>query len=398
MHDQVLTFRQLIAPVPAETFFQNHYGQRPLHVEAPASRYEDLFSWPAMNDLLRMTTVWSNKCLEMSMNGRRLPAEAYCYEGTTRDNEKGWRPDFQRVRKHLREGASMTLNHVGRLTPELRSLSQTFEAVFGAPVNIFAFCSWQGVGAYPSHFDTGSVFVCQIDGRKTWNLYKGRMPNAAHTSGFTAGDLSQDVHERSKGEILQQIELKPGDFLYVPHGQYHDAVASSDVSLHLSIAVRHMVGHDFVNLLAADLPKDPLFREHLPHIDMGPAADQYRKRLSQRLSEIIENPQVGRELRQFLHAKAFEGVAEFELPRLADERFYRVRWMHFRLEEEGQVLVGPNHRAALAAAEAEWARWVLARDYFSSLTLAEQARPDQREQLTAWLREAETAGLIEVMA
>lgn len=398
MHDQVLTFRQLLAPVTAEAFFTEYFGRKPLHVRAPAERYEDLFSWAGINDLLRMTTVWSAKTLDMAMNGRRLPTEAYCYEGTTRENEKGWRPDFQRVHQHLKKGASMTLNHVGRLTPELRSLSQTFESVFGSPVNIFAFCSWQGVGAYPSHFDSGSVFVCQISGSKTWNLYEGRMPNAAHTAGYSGGEMSPEFNERSKGEISQRIDLQAGDLLYVPHGQFHDAVASSDASLHLSIAVRHMVGHDFINLLAADLPKDPLFREHLPHIDMIAAADNYRQRLSQRLAEIMENPQVGRELRQFLHAKAFEGIAEFNLPRLEGERFYRVRWMHFRLDDGGKELLGPNLRAALGAEEAAWAEWILARDYFSSLTLAENCAPEEQGRLASWLQEMEKTGLIEVMA
>jgi hypothetical protein len=398
MYDQVLTFRQLIAPTAAASFFKNNFGQRPLHVVGAGERYADLFSWAELNGLLRMTAIWSNKSLEMSMNGRRLPAEAYCYEGTTRDNERGWRPDFVRLRQHLDKGASMTLNYVGRLTPALRSLSQTFEAVFGAPVNIFAFCSWQGVGAYPSHFDTGSVFVCQIDGCKTWNLYEGRMPNAAHSPGCSAGDFPPDFHERSKGKVLQRIELRPGDLLYVPHGQYHDAVASSQVSLHLSIAVRHMVAHDFINVLAADLPKDPLFREHLPHIDAVAAAEGYRKRLSARLGEIIEAPQMSDELRRFLHAKAYEGVAEFDLPHLTEARVYRVRWMHFTMPEGDNVLQGPSDRAVLGDEEAAWARWALERDYFSSLAFAEACPPTQPERQMAWLRDAQTAGLIEVMA
>jgi ribosomal protein L16 Arg81 hydroxylase len=398
MHDQVLTFRQLIAPTTAQAFFNSHFGQRPLHVEAPSERYADLFSWDELNALLRMTAIWSNKSLEMSMNGRRLPTEAYCYEGTTRDNERGWRPDFERVGQHLKKGASMTLNYVGRLTPSLRSLSQTFEAVFGSPVNIFAFCSWEGVGAYPSHFDTGSVFVCQIDGRKTWNLYEGRMPNAAHSPGCSAGDFPQEFHEKTKGKVLHQIELNPGDLLYVPHGQYHDAVASSDVSLHLSIAVRHMVAHDLVNVLAGDLPKDPLFREHLPHIDAVAGSGGYRKRLAQRLGEIIEAQQISDELRRFLHAKAYEGVAEFDLPHIGEARVFRVRWIHFAMAEGENRLQGPNHHSTLDDEAAAWARWALARDYFSTLALAEAFPQTDPRARAAWLQEAQTAGLIEVMA
>jgi hypothetical protein len=159
-----------------------------------------------------------------------------------------------------------------------------------------------------------------------------------------------------------------------------------------------MVAHDFVNVLAADLPKDPLFREHLPHIDAVAAAEGYRKRLSARLGEIIEAPQMSDELRRFLHAKAYEGVAEFDLPHLTEARVYRVRWMHFTMPEGDNVLQGPSDRAVLGDEEAAWARWALERDYFSSLAFAEACPPTQPERQMAWLRDAQTAGLIEVMA
>ncbi len=402
MHDQAITFRELLAPVSAEKFFSEHYLKQPLHVSGPPDRFKDIFSWEDLNELLGKASLWSSKTLEIAKEGRLLPAEDYCYEGINRDNERTMRPDFNRVRAHLQQGASLGLNFIGRLTPGLRSISQTFEAVIGAPVNVTTFCSWSTVPAYGSHFDTTSVFVCQIAGSKRWNIYEGRMQHAAHTPGASAADFPQEHHERAKGRVLHEIETKAGDFLYIPHGQYHDAVATSEASLHISMAARHLVAHDFINLLSADLPKDPLFREHLPHIDaIGTEVEvSYRKRLAERLQQIITQPQLGQELRSFLHGKAFEGVVEFDLPNLGDEVcFYRVRWPVFRLRKEGEkhLLESPTSQLELSDAEAIIAEWVLDRDYFSSVTLAKTFRENPQTH-AKMLQVLQQSGVIERMS
>jgi hypothetical protein len=100
MEDQILSFRQLIAPLAPEAFFGEYFGKKPIHLEGDAPRYNEIFSWQDLNALLRMTTIWSDKSMELAMHGRSLPAEAYCYEGTNRDNLRCMRPDFTRVRQH----------------------------------------------------------------------------------------------------------------------------------------------------------------------------------------------------------------------------------------------------------------------------------------------------------
>ena len=47
---------------------------------------------------------------------------------------------------------------------------------------------------------------------------------------------------------------------------------------------------------------------------------------------------------------------------------------------------------------AAWARWALGHDYFSTLALAEAFPQTDPEERAAWLRDAQAAGLIEVMA
>jgi hypothetical protein len=399
MKNAGLTFRDLIAPVDAERFFGEVYRQRPLHVPGPPDKLVGVFSWIDLNAILRMTTIWSDHNCEVSLDGNTLRPEAYCYQGSNRDNVKSWKPDFAVVRTYLRDGATLTLNFLERLTPALQDLSQTLAAVLCAPVNCSAFLSWQGRRGYPSHFDTTNVFVLQIAGSKRWNLYERRLPGAAHTQGSRYIDFPQEHHERVKGAVLQEVTMTPGDLLYLPHGQYHDALATGEQSLHLSFAVRHLVAQDFVDMLARDLPKDPLFRTHLPQIDDLGGHERFRQVLGERLRQVVADPKVGEDLRGYLSKRAFELVGDFRLPDRGDPRLFRVRWLGRQLERQGAGwrLNGRQSQADLDQTEGAIADWMLRLDYFSDQDMAEDFAYLDPGLLARALERMRQLGLIEVI-
>ena len=372
MKPTVPTFRDLIAPLDAEAFFGRHYRQAPVYVPGDDEKFAAVFSWSVLNDLLRMSTIWSDHNCEVSKDGAALPPEAYCFQGANRDNVKAWKPDFAQVRAHMRGGATMTLNFLERLTPGLRSLSQSLAAVLCAPVNCSAFLSWERTRGYPSHFDTTNVFVLQIAGSKIWNVYERRLPRAAHTQGSRYIDFPQEHHERVKGRVLQEVRMTPGDFLYLPHGQYHDAICDGEHSLHLSFAVRHLVAQDFIDLLSRDLPKNPVFREHLPQVDDAHGHEIFRQHLGEQLKQVVADRQVGVDLRSYLDGRAFEIVSDFRLPDRGDPRLFRVRWLGRRLERQGTgwQLNGQGGRIDLDQTDGAVADWALQRDFFYDEDLA----------------------------
>ena len=244
-----------------------------------------------------------------------------------------------------------------------------------------------------------SVFVYHIAGTKKWHLYEGRMPNAAQLPGVVAADFPQEHHEKVKGQVLEEVMMTPGDLLYIPHGQYHDAIATGGESLHISVSVRHLVAQDFLNLLAQDLPKDPVFREHLPHIDSFGNDGPYRQRLADRLQQIITSPQISQQLRAFLHGKAYERTTEFDLPERGPAGTFRVRWMGSGLMRQGGVahIVCGNSQTELNEQEADIADWALDRDFFSSLELGERLGSKDPKIIGPVLQKFSQAGLIERM-
>ncbi len=100
---QILTFRELIAPVEPEDFFRDCYGKKALHIPGPPEKIAEVFSWKELNELLGMSTLWTDRSFELALNGRLLGPEEYRYPSANRENRPAMKPDVQRVWKLLRD-------------------------------------------------------------------------------------------------------------------------------------------------------------------------------------------------------------------------------------------------------------------------------------------------------
>jgi len=49
--------------------------------------------------------------------------------------------------------------------------------------------------------------------------------------------------------MIDQITLKPGDLLYSPRGQYHDALASKSSSIHLAFGLSYFKPIDLMAIM-----------------------------------------------------------------------------------------------------------------------------------------------------
>src|SRR3546814_5312450 len=93
---------------------------------------------------------------------------------------------------------------------------------------------------------TMDVFALHIEGSKTWRLYEGRANNPLDVPGYNWESLSPEQRERTRGKLQQEVAMQPGDLLYIPRGQYHDALASSEACLHLSFGITQQIGRAHV--------------------------------------------------------------------------------------------------------------------------------------------------------
>ena len=392
-----ISFRRLLTPVTPEQFFADYYGKQALHVTGDADRFSEVFSWRRLNDLLDMTGLWTATSLELAIDGRVLPPRDYCAPGVNREGAQAMIPDATRLREFLRRGASMTADYLDTLTPEVRTVALAIESALGASCACNAFISWEGKPGYGPHFDTLQVFALQIDGEKTWRLFEGRVRNAAEVPGFSPKGMSDEQNRRAMGKVRQEVVLRPGDLLYVPQGQYHQALASAGHSLHLSFGARRYTGADYLNILMRELPRHPLVREELPHFDDTAAHNAYVAQLADLVREALANPSNALLMRNFQREKAFERMPGIALPARERVEQYRVRGRVARLlEEDGawHVQIAGATRP-LPAAAAGFARWAAEREYFT-WDAGRRAHADKLEDaLRQALAATIEAGLVE---
>jgi ribosomal protein L16 Arg81 hydroxylase len=198
--------------------------------------------------------------------------------------------DEKEVQAYLDAGEPIVWNGARGATAALDRLSEELSAVFGAQVwaNIYS----TGVSRKPFdiHFDTHDVLAVQCDGRKEWLVSKVRIN--CPLDGPALAPATQRVLEETRAEALAQplmnIVTEPGDVLYIPRGQFHDARTVAGRSLHVTFAISPPTGMDVLQVLARMALRESLFREYLPHRTIDGDDAQTRTQLTRMGKRLLE--------------------------------------------------------------------------------------------------------------
>ncbi|MBU1324508.1 MAG: cupin domain-containing protein [Alphaproteobacteria bacterium] len=252
----------LLAPITPEAFHRDFDDRKPLHVPADAGASKrSLLGWDDFNALLDQSAVWTATTLKMVHDNRPIPPEQYCVLANTQSGMV-MRPSPAKVQALMAAGASVILGDVESLTPGLRALSADLSRRFAAQVGVNLYCSFGGVQAFGSHYDLHHVFAVQVEGEKTWRLYSNREADPVDLPDDSDGRARERLHAR-RGQLVQEIRMKPGDVLYLPRGQFHDALATEGASLHATFSVTPLYGRILFRLLESAAMQDPAFRRWL---------------------------------------------------------------------------------------------------------------------------------------
>lgn len=273
MSKRIETFADLIAPVGEDEFFAEYHDRKPLHIPAPApDKLDDVMNWETLSRVLSMTAIWTTNNLKLFLDTKPVPPEQYCRQAIDRNNQPALQPDAGKVKGWLQRGASIVANDIDTLTPGMASAADALERRLGGKAQSNLYCSWKSHQAFTTHFDTHEVFALHVAGEKVWRVYEGRLDNPIANEMFKS--LDDDYHLANRGEIAMEVNLKPGDLLYIPRGQYHDALASSEGCIHLAFGVTHIIGYDAMSLLFERALSDRVFRTNIPAREAGPEAQK----------------------------------------------------------------------------------------------------------------------------
>ena len=319
---KIKSFDDILYPITQKQFFAEYYNKKHLHIRAKENRFADVMNWDVLNDILNMQDVWSSQSLELVLDKNRIEPARYCNTAINRDHISLQIPDADKVTAFLEAGASLVANAIDTLTPNLRKISHIFENTLCAKSQANLYCSWKQRQAFASHFDTHDVFAIHFEGEKVWQIYEGRCETPINHVSFKS--LSREVHDEQKGKLLEEVELRPGDLLYIPRGLYHDALAASSGVIHIAFGMTSSIGVDLFNMLHGAMLQKPQIRANLPLPHEGDQAlKDYVANIQRELIGISSSDEFLAQVKALRDNFAFKRQ-EFHLPVSPDNAKYKV--------------------------------------------------------------------------
>ena len=262
------TLSDILAPMSEETFFSEYYDKKPLHIRGHADKFPNVMDFDILSRILGLNAVWSSESLSLMLDNNQVPPAQYCDPGS-RDGRAVQIPNAEKVSEFLKAGASLVAMDIDTLTPEISALADALEAGLSGKAQANLYFSSRRRQAFTSHFDTHDVFAVHTLGEKVWRIYQNKEPHPIRHAAFL---LPPEQAVTRRGDVLMDVTMKPGDLLYIPRGQYHDALASDDFSMHIAMGVTGIIGYDFVSALLESAIHDERFRVNFPRQAQGPDA------------------------------------------------------------------------------------------------------------------------------
>jgi len=359
------SFADILRPLSEEAFFAEHYDKSVVHIEGGADKFSSVMSWDILTSILNMTAIWSSASLQLVHDTKPVSPPKYCRSAKNRDGQMVLQPEGEKVMALLRRGASLVANDIDTLTPALRGVAAALEIALHGKAQANLYCSWKEHQAFGSHFDTHDVYAMHIAGEKLWRLYETRADvPIAHPLFKSYG---QEWHDSNRGKVAREIVMRPGDLLYIPRGQYHDAIATSDGTIHIAFGVTHVIGMDALDLFVSMAVSDPLFRGNMPRPSSDAAdAASWLAALGDRIAAFAKSDDAVSQMERYQKEFCYHR-AGFDLPVTPADPEYRLTGRNLTTVQKNGVwvLTGPKGTVPIPAGLEEPVSWIVGRDNFS---------------------------------
>lgn len=159
-------------------------------------------------------------------------------------------------------GATIVLQGLHRFWPPIIDFVRGMTSDVGHPVQTNAYITPPANRGFDAHYDVHDVFVLQVSGTKRWRVHEPVHHHPLADQPWT--DHREAIAERAKDEPVIDTVLEPGDCLYLPRGWVHSAEAQGDTSIHLTVGVAPLTGHDVATAMIEALASEEELRASLP--------------------------------------------------------------------------------------------------------------------------------------
>jgi hypothetical protein len=259
MHDIVFDLARLLRPVEPAAFFQNTWERQPLAVARQNPNYYcGLFSLGDVDAVVAFTRPKFLAPADFKKDGAAAPTFVQGLLPNDEQSTVPFYPDIAEVHRAFARGQTVIITAMQNRWAPVAALCRRLEAFFHCPVHTNLYLTPRGAQGFAAHFDTHEVFVLQVEGTKHWRFY-----GAARE--LPLADEQTTVAREQLGPPTLEVDLQPGDLLYMPRGHIHEAFTSDNLSLHLTVGVKVFRLADLLRLILEEFAAgDRRFRASLP--------------------------------------------------------------------------------------------------------------------------------------
>jgi 50S ribosomal protein L16 3-hydroxylase len=216
-------FKLTLAEFTLDDFMQHYWQQKPVVIRQGFKKFVDPISPEdlaglACEEQVDSRLVYKKRGKWQAENG---PFESYAHLGKT-----GW---------------SLIVQAVNHWSPEVAALVKPFDFIPKWRLDDVMISYSTPKGGVGPHIDLYDVFICQGSGRRQWRVGD----RGAHRQ-FAAHAALLHV---DPFDAIIDVELLPGDILYIPPGFPHDGV-SLETSMSFSVGFRGKSACDMLSGLA----------------------------------------------------------------------------------------------------------------------------------------------------
>lgn len=245
----------LIDPIKLETFFSEYWEKQYLHISRNnESLYQEIITFQDINEYLSRADIrYPN--IRLVQNGSEIPLSQYSQAYTYGTNLFQGHIDIDKVFALYNSGATISFQLLQHCIPKLSRFSNQLERELHFPTQTNLFLTPPGSQGFTAHYDTHSFFVFHIYGTKRWRLYDRpvRFP--------LLKERIYDDEAWEQREPTEELLLKPGDFLYVPRGVYHEADTSDSTALQITMGIFPLLWTDILRSALLQMEEDVIFRQ-----------------------------------------------------------------------------------------------------------------------------------------
>jgi len=297
-----------------DKFFLKHFGINYLYKPEFIDNFEEIMSLDILDNMLSNTNIWNNKNFIMMLDQKQLSYTDYSSINIeTLGNN--YRPDVNKVENLVARGASIILNEIEKHNKNLLKVSDELQKITNGRCQGNLYFSMASHQAFGPHSDTHDVFAIHFEGEKVWNIYENIEKSPINHPAFK---LSSEERKKRAGKIIDQVTLRPGDLLYIPRGQYHDALASKNGAIHIAFGLSYFKAIDMMTSLWEKFIINDFMRED---IGIRPTENEIKKllhRLSNELNTIINSKEAVNEVTNNINHWPYQ-IKNFSLKNLLYE-------------------------------------------------------------------------------